>query len=89
MPPTNTKNFLKFTDVSAYYPHQKTKRFEITNAQWGSQLGEIRWYTPWRKYCFYPFDSTIFDMTCLQVIQEKLNQLMQERKHENTSTVGE
>lgn len=87
MPPTNTKNYLRFEDVSHLYL-AKTKRIEIFS-HWGSQIGVIRWYTPWRKYCFYPFDSTIFDVTCLQTIQNKINELMEARKNDNHGAVGE
>lgn len=43
-------------------------------------LGEIRWYGPWRRYCFYPHGQTIFDRNCLLEIVEMLDLAMKERK---------
>lgn len=31
----------------------------------GIPLGEIRWYSHWRKYTFSPNPGTVFDNTCL------------------------
>lgn len=28
-------------------------------------IGEIKWYGPWRKFCFYPDKDTIWDNKCL------------------------
>jgi len=36
----------------------------------GGSLGEIRWYAPWRKYCFYPQSETVFDKGCLRDIAD-------------------
>jgi hypothetical protein len=43
-------------------------------------LGTIRWYAPWRKYCFYPAAGTIFETQCLKDIVSFIDQLMDERK---------
>lgn len=29
-------------------------------------LGEIRWYTPWRRYALYPETGTVWEQNCLQ-----------------------
>jgi hypothetical protein len=31
-------------------------------------LGEVAWYAPWRKYCFFPNENTLFDHLCLNEI---------------------
>lgn len=31
----------------------------------GTPLGEIRWYSHWRKYTFFPSPGTTFDSKCL------------------------
>lgn len=28
-------------------------------------LGQVRWYSQWRKYCFYPVGNSIYDDNCL------------------------
>jgi hypothetical protein len=44
------------------------------------QLGEVRWYAPWRRYCFYATVSgVIFDAACLMELREFIHARMQER----------
>ena len=35
-------------------------------------LGIIRWYAPWRKYCFYTLEggAMVFDVNCLREIAD-------------------
>ncbi len=33
-------------------------------------LGQIRWFGRWRKYCFFPNTGTIYEETCLREIAE-------------------
>jgi hypothetical protein len=42
----------------------KTKTWIIN----GGKLGSILWYPHWRKYCFFPQASTLFDNDCLLTI---------------------
>jgi len=43
-------------------------------------LGEVRWHPPWRQYCFFPQDQTIYASSCLRDIQDFIRQLMAARK---------
>ncbi len=46
----------KFTEVAliGHGSYPKTKRhFHVTNSEHGGLVGEIKWYTPWRRYCFF------------------------------------
>lgn len=43
-------------------------------------LGRIKWYGPWRKYCFYPEDNIVWDNKCLTELVEYLNELNYEYK---------
>ena len=74
---------LRFEDVFVSDRKIKTKKYQIFNIAWDNYLGEIKWYAPWRKYCFYPGDSTVFDSKCLQDIQDKIDELMAERLKAN------
>lgn len=62
---------------------RKTDVYVVVNSQNGSQLGEIKWYSGFRKYVFSPYSHTIFDGNCLKQIQIFLNALMDERKTNN------
>lgn len=46
----------------------KTKRWEVVSNN--GLLAEIMWYGQWRKYCFFPFMQTVFDVSCLREIAD-------------------
>ena len=43
-------------------------------------LGQVRWYAPWRRYCFMPATATVFDASCLSEIVEFIGGQMERRK---------
>lgn len=43
-------------------------------------LAEIKWYAPWRKYCFFPEDDIVFDNKCLKEILDFINFLNEKHK---------
>jgi hypothetical protein len=51
---------------------QRTKKTDVWNvvplAAPSASLGIIKWYGAWRRYCFFPAPSTIFEETCLRDI---------------------
>jgi len=70
--------YLSFVDVTS---KTKTKTFLITNKFSGGGLGFIKWYAPWRKFCFFAdFPGIVFDAGCLADIQDFINTLMEERR---------
>lgn len=52
---------------------RKTSIYHIINNMRIS-IGSIKWFAPWRKYCFYPSTSTVWDNKCLQQILNLLNE---------------
>ena len=44
------------------------------------RLGEIEWYAAWRRYCFFPHGSTLFDSSCLKEIVDFIDSAMAARK---------
>lgn len=58
----------------------KTDIWEVGSKSQGSVLGEIKWYGPWRQYCFFPSSNTVFNRECIADISEVINQLTQLRK---------
>lgn len=48
----------------------KTKTFVWLVTSRDVPLGVVRWFCSWRRYCFYPEDSTIYDATCLREIAD-------------------
>lgn len=49
-------------------PHLKTKMWSIRAIEGGGHLGHVRWWPPWRKYTFWPNESTLYEPTCLNDI---------------------
>jgi len=38
-------------------------------------LGVVKWYGPWRQYCFFPEPDTIFNVGCHKDIDDFIGQL--------------
>jgi len=58
---------------------KKTKVFYCMNNSGNYALGSVRWYAPWRQYCFFPVASLVFSGGCLKDINDFLEQLKAER----------
>ena len=52
----------------------------VTKDLWDS-LGEIKWFSRWRQYAFFPFAGTIFEKTCLGDIANFMEEKMLARKN--------
>jgi len=75
-----TTKYLHFEELTA---KTKTKQFQVLNKLSFSLLGFIKWYAPWRRYCFFTVGSGfIFDAECLADIQDFINKLMLKRKED-------
>ena len=44
---------------------KKTREWKIVSRD-GHELGEVRWYAPWRCYVFYPYVGRLFEEDCLR-----------------------
>ena len=51
-------------------PKPKTNVYEVVTLGDRTVIGEIMWYGPWRKYCFFPGDHTVFEQKCLREIAD-------------------
>lgn len=55
-------------------PKTKTKVWTVMSAidspkgDGGAELGEVRWWSHWRKYAFFPNPNTLFEQLCLREI---------------------
>lgn len=48
-------------------PAKVTKSWEVRALGGNDLLGVVKWYAPWRKYCFWSYAS-IFEQDCLRDI---------------------
>ena len=74
---TTEYKYLSFIELK---PKAKTKVFAVKNKLSDGHLGNVYWYAPWRKYCFFPIPYSIFDAGCLADIQDFINKLMLDRR---------
>lgn len=55
---------------------KKTDRYEVRNVTTGQRIGWVKWYAPWRQYCFH----TELDRKCMRQICTFIDDLMERRK---------
>ena len=71
---------IHFDDISYLYPERKTQVWECLNEH-ADILGIIRWYSPWRQFCFFPENDTFFSVSCQNDITDFTGQVNKERKN--------
>ncbi len=63
--------FIEFLEFAA---KPKTKVWQcVSTKKHRAVLGGVQWYGPWRQYCFFPSNDTIFNEQCLDDIAEFLH----------------
>ena len=64
---------------------KKTREWNVVS-QGECRLGEVKWYAPWRRYCFFPDGDTLYDHICLDQISafclRETNSMKAERAQE-------
>jgi len=60
----------------------KTTVWSCRNNRSGEELGEVKWYGPWRQYCFHPHDFTVFNVGCLKDVCDFIEQLPRKTRME-------
>lgn len=63
----------------SYETKRKTDKYSVFAKSDGEALGIIKWYAPWRQYCFFPENNTVWSKGCLSEVQDFLAKLMLER----------
>lgn len=61
-------------------PLRKTDQWMVLSVSNGDNLGVIRWYGPWRQYCFFPSMACLFSAGCLQAISQFIREEMEARR---------
>jgi len=61
-------------------PKKKTKVINVVNINADEVIGVIKWYGPWRQYCFFPEFDTVWNITCLTDVNDVIQKLMKDRK---------
>lgn len=53
----------------------KTSVWACCNNHSHAELGQIKWYGPWRQYCFFPEMDCVFNVSCMNDINHFIGQL--------------
>jgi hypothetical protein len=64
----------------------KTSRWSIHNNRSQAFLGEIKWYSAWRQYCFFTTMDAVFNDSCMRDIIDFISQLSAARIVERPRT---
>lgn len=62
-------NFVKIEDKP------KTAVYSCRNLRAGNELGQVRWYPPWRQYCYFPTCPAVYSVGCMEDINNFIGQL--------------
>ena len=61
--------WIEFRQVFAVSHKTLTNKWEVVTKQ-GGHLGYVKWYSGWRRYCFFPSPGTLYEQDCLRDIAE-------------------
>ncbi len=59
---------------------KKTLVYSCRNNRSGDELGYVKWYSPWRQYCFFPDEMVVFNVGCLNDVVDFIGQLRGQRE---------
>jgi len=62
----------------------KTQKYACLSNSSHSHLGTVKWWGPWRQYCFFPHGNTVFNVGCMTDINDFIGQLMEARRETPT-----
>jgi hypothetical protein len=70
----------KHLDFKFIEQKPKTKVFAVISIMHGNRLGTIKWFGRRRQYAFFPENNTVWNIECLNDIQEFIKELKNDRK---------
>lgn len=70
----------KYIDYTLVEEKPKTDVYIVYAKSSLDTLGMIKWYAPWRQYCFFPADETIWSKNCLNEVNALIEKFMEEWK---------
>ncbi len=70
--------YLRFDFAEKQKP--KTSVHNVIGRFSGTHLGQIKWFSRWRQYTFFPLPNTAFNIECMNDISEFIQGLMDQRK---------
>lgn len=65
----------KYITITLIHKKSKTNIYAVTNKSGDYDIGCIKWYAPWRQYCFFPGEDTVYSKGCLDDIGDFIDKL--------------
>lgn len=69
--------YLRFEPCQVF---EKTSVWNCLSRSSGAVLGQVKWYGPWRRYCYFPACPAVYSPDCLKDIAEFLEGRMTARR---------
>jgi hypothetical protein len=57
-----------------------TERWSCRNRRSGAELGVVKWYAPWRRYCYFPTAQAVYSAGCLRDVADFIDRLAKAKK---------
>jgi len=73
--------YIRFTLIEH---KKKTDVYDCRSISGGGVLGIVKWYPPWRCYCYFP-ENSIYNIGCMTDIINFISQIEGQRKADNDS----
>ena len=70
----------KWTKFVLIKEGDKTNVWDVATSEGLDRLGEIKWFSRWRKYAFFPYIETVYENDCLKDIVSFIETQMRARK---------
>lgn len=58
----------------------KTKVYGVFSVSSDTRLGTIKWYPPWRQYCFFPEPDTTWSLKCIEDVLTHIRKIEKKRQ---------
>lgn len=85
----NNGPYILFTLAPAD-PKKITKTWTVAaKNSLGFTLGVVKWWSAWRRYCFFPNADTVYDADCLWDIADFCAHMTREQKENQAIRRGE
>lgn len=77
--PVGMKTRYKYIHFVEIPTSRKTSVWSCYNNRSGDELGQVRWYSRWRQYCYFPVAQAVYNVGCLNDIVHFITQLADQR----------
>lgn len=70
-----TYKYIAFRDITPPNSTRKTRTWLCYNIHKCCKLGSVKWYGPWRQYCYFATSEVVYSAGCLADIQDFLTRI--------------